>query len=503
MLLASPKPRLSAGASHVYDVIVVGGQLGGALSAALLAKRGYRVLLIEHDGLGAGYAHDGYLLPYAPFVAPPLKTMAVVDEAFVELGLSTVLQRTLKPHLPSLQLVLPHQRADLHSVEARRLKELTREFGAVGASLNKRLKAAAVQHELTDWFFKLRPCLPPSGLLEAWGLRRLVRNHPGIQEAPAIEGDDAPTALLAKLSPFLSHLVSPDHPLGRTRPLSQVLKAPSMLPGSKEAMRELLCRKLTDLGGELLGAGSAEGSIVESLSFEGEKLAGVKIVGSDALYRGSSLVAAIDAGALRRLVSDKQKHKKLVHMCDGVTTHSFLYAVNWVVDLAGLPMGMGDLVLMDSEDPELGPLLIQTGPARRADGKPPSESLRVLCAGAFVPAASRNLGEAGLQRLSARIGGHLERLMPFAREHVLLRSAPYLDAGGARGSRLSPHPLYRVDGKVFLGITGLRQRTPVKNLLLASREVLPGLGLEGEFLAGIRAARMVQDMMKKRILLKR
>jgi len=66
-----------------------------------------------------------------------------------------------------------------------------------------------------------------------------------------------------------------------------------------------------------------------------------------------------------------------------------------------------------------------------------------------------------------------------------------------------PHPLYEVDTEDFLGITGLTQQTPLKNLFLASRETLPGLGLEGEFLAGARAAKLIQETMNKRDPLKR
>ena len=124
--------------------------------------------------------------------------------------------------------------------------------------------------------------------------------------------------------------------------------------------------------------------------------------------------------------------------------------------------------------------------------------MRVVCAGAFVPASVRELGEEHMKALARRIDDQLDALMPFTREKRVLSSAPYLDAGEVRGSRLLPHPLYSFEAEAFLGVTGLKQRTPAKNILLAGREVLPGLGLEGEFLAGMRAARLVQEMLKKK-----
>ena len=50
------------------------------------------------------------------------------------------------------------------------------------------------------------------------------------------------------------------------------------------------------------------------------------------------------------------------------------------------------------------------------------------------------------------------------------------------------HPLYEATLDEFLGVTGLPVRGPWKNLFFAGREVLPGLGIEGEFYAGIQAA---------------
>ncbi len=490
-------PKIAAGPlKHVYDVIVLGGQLGGAMAAALLAKRGYRVLLIEHDGMGHGYEFEGYLLPYAPFVAPALKGMPVVEEAFTELGLTTQVHRQLKPHDPNLQLVFPRQRVDLHPEEPRCAAELIREFGEQGRALSQGIARASSQHEASDAFFKELPALPPEGMMEAWGIKSQIRKHPGLEDNLAVNGGDLPSDLLRGLLPFVSYLSEVKHPLAATRVLSQVLKSSHRYPGGREGFRELLCKRLADLGGDLLTREHAEGSVAEQLELDGSKVMGVKLLQSETLYRASYLVAATDAGALRRLIPDKKKHRKLADMLEIVTTDRFLFNVNWVLPEKFIPRGMGDLLLLQTDEKELGPLLVQVHSARRV-GRSDDEDLRVVSAGAFIPAKSRDLGEGHMHSLVERIGGYLDRLMPFAKTEVTLVSAPYLDAGGVRGARLLPHPLLNVSSDQTLGITGLPQRTPVKNLFLASREVLPGLGLEGEFLAGMRVAALVQESLKK------
>ncbi|MCP3141150.1 NAD(P)-binding protein [Pyxidicoccus xibeiensis] len=508
MATSSAKLKLPSGPSrHVYDVIVLGSQLGGALAAAVLAKRNHRVLLVEHDGMGPGYEHGGYVLPYAPFVAPPLKTMPTVEEALTELGLTATVQRSLRPHAPELQLLLPKHRLDLHGDTARRKAEAARELGEEGEALLGTLAGTAVQHESTDAFFKEAPALPPDGFFEKWGLNKLIKAHPGLEAPLRLVGDSAPVKLVRGLLPFVSHLEAPESPLALTRPLSQVLSSPSAFSGGREGLRELLTRRVTELGGDVLGRDSPTGFIVEELSFDGSKFAGVKLLRSDTLYRAACLVAATDAGALRRLVTDKKHHRGLLEHLDQSTEKSLCFTVNWVVPESALPRGLGELALVDTEDSELGPLLVQVHAARTPAGPGGKEGkevedLRVVCAGAFVPASYRDLGEEHLQGVATRIDEHLDALMPFTAQHRLLRSAPYLDAGGVRGSRLMPHPLYSFESEAFLGVTGLPQRTPAKNILLASREVLPGLGLEGELIAGLRAARMVQDMLKKKDPLK-
>jgi phytoene dehydrogenase-like protein len=486
---------------HVYDVIIMGSQLGGALAAALLAKRSHRVLFIDHDGTGTGYEHGGYVLPYAPSITPALKTMPTVEEAFTELGLTTAVQRTLRPHVPELQLVLPRHRVDLHTDPIRRRAELAREFGETAEGLLSALTATGTQHEASDAFFKEQPNLPPEGFLEKWGLNKKIGQHPGLEAHPRLSNNTPPGALLRGLLPFLTYLDEPTSPLALTRPLSQALQAPQRYPGGSDGLREALVKRLSELGGDVLTRENSDSFIVEEISFDGARFAGVKLLRSDVLYRASCLIAATDSGALRRLIKDRKRHRGLMEQLDLSSTKSLLFSVNWVVPVDTLPRGMGELLLVETDDPELNPLLIQVHPARTPGGKD-DESLRVVCAGAFVPTSVRELGEDHMKVLAKRIDDQLDALMPFTREKRVMSSAPYLDAGEVRGSRLMPHPLYSFEAEAFLGVTGLKQRTPAKNLLLAGREVLPGLGLEGEFLAGMRAARLVQEMLKKKNPLK-
>ena len=68
--------------------------------------------------------------------------------------------------------------------------------------------------------------------------------------------------------------------------------------------------------------------------------------------------------------------------------------------------------------------------------------------------------------------------------------------------RLLAQPLYQAELDATLGITGLPVRAPWKNAFFAGREVVPGLGLEGEFFAGIQAAGHVAANLGRKDLLK-
>jgi hypothetical protein len=77
----------------------------------------------------------------------------------------------------------------------------------------------------------------------------------------------------------------------------------------------------------------------------------------------------------------------------------------------------------------------------------------------------------------ARLARALDAALPFHERHLVHRAEPPPAAH-----------LLRFEASASLGASGLPVRGPWKNAFLASGEVLPGLGLEGELFAGLQAA---------------
>src|SRR5277367_1975032 len=193
------KPRFAAAPSaRVYDAIILGPSLGGAFAAALLARRGLRVLWAEHGAPAVSYAHQGFLWPTTVLPFPSPRALPPFEDALTELGLTTQVSRLLKPVVPALQLVLPRHRLDLPLDEARRLLECNREFGKAGARIASVVKQLQAAHTATDGFLRLSAALPPSGVVARWRVRRAVRAWPALQEASPLSETEPAEHLLAR-----------------------------------------------------------------------------------------------------------------------------------------------------------------------------------------------------------------------------------------------------------------------------------------------------------------
>ena len=473
----------AAPSRHVYDVIVVGGQLSGILSTAMFAKRGLQVLHVPHDGLAEPYTHGEHKLPHAPFFLPPLKAVPAFDEVLQELGITTTIARALQ--LVPLQLLEQDRWFELSHDEKRRGPELARAFGSSAEEFDELMRKAQAAGDASDSFFQSHPDLPPEGFFARWKFKRHLNRFPGLGLDTPLGND----ALVRKLMNFVSSTENAST-LTRARTLGRALAGPAIFQGGREGLWQVIAERARDLGADVLAGDEA----VERLVLEGSTT-GVRLTKNDTTYRAGFVVAATDLDVLTRLMPEKQR-KASAKLLPTVAATKALLTLNLVVPEKSLPRGLGTLALLDAPSIDGGAMLLQVGPSSKPED-------RVLTVAVTAPIGLRAGGEPAIRALIAQVHQALARVMPFTKPHVTLESTPWIDAAHVVAGRAEVAPLFQLSPEAWLGAAGLTTNSPWKRVLMAGRQILPGLGFEGEVLAAQRAVKLVETSLKKNDPLKK
>lgn len=448
--------------THLYDAVVVGGDLAGLVAGALLTKRGARVL-VAPAGEAAGHeVGNGYRLPTRPSLLPSPKNLPSLHALLDELGLMPTVGRAIAPHPGGLQLLLQDARLDWAQEPKARRAELVRAFGEGAQAWEANLFAGDLP--ITTWL-QAAAKLPTLGLRETFSLRK---------PAKALRRFAAEARELGRLGEplqALTHLLSLSDGgrVGAARVLLPLLAQPSGIPGSSlvDELRAYILSKR----GELIEAP------VEEVVVERGAFVGVRFQGLSEPHRGNLALAALHPGRLQGLIDEQRLQRKLEQVAAPWDAASRLHTHHWVARKEALPPGLGAMALLLG--PAGPPTLLGVEPARLQDGAPAPDRL-VFTATASLP-ADRDAA-AGADAIRAQV----EALLPFLQQHV--EHEQHLLGGPAEVR----HP-----SRGALGVEGLPLRSPIRHLLWTSRYVLPGLGLEGELLTGLRAADASDELRRK------
>ncbi len=503
---------------RLYDVCVIGSQLGGVLAGALLARRGFRVLHVAHDDPGFHYVDHGYVLPFGPAVLPSPRHLPAAEAVLAELGLATDVSRALAPTEPDLQLLLPRHRVDLSREPAVLRTELRREWPREADALEAGFAGLATLFDFAGFFLRSAPPLPPDGFGERRAVRKALKAAASAPGAPARRADEARpfegleehelVKSLVASHRFLTYLDGPPSPLSLVRLLGGTFRGTNRLPGGLGTLREMVRRRIAESRGELRG-GPGEPALASALELDGGRVEAVRLADSTDAHVARAFIVATDAERLLELVPAELREGRVGAGLRRVRTSRQLLTVNLVVRETALPPALGENVLAlrnaaDGDGLE-NAVFLQVLPARRdvkkekgAHAPDAVQGERVVCASGFVGAGETR---AALEGAATRIREAVADAIPFFERHLVAESAPVLASQDRSGVSAS-HPLYALESEDALGVAGLPVRGPWKNLFFAGREVVPGLGIEGEFHAGIQAAGHVAALLGRKDVLK-
>jgi hypothetical protein len=219
------------------------------------------------------------------------------------------------------------------------------------------------------------------------------------------------------------------------------------------------------------------------------------------------VIGALPAADLVPLFG-KKPPKRLVELAQQIAIAGWRYTLNLVVDGAGVPEGMAQTVLavIDPAKPLAG------GNAFGVHTSEPDDAGRVVVTlSAILPVEDAEVDDAGdpapwrVGMLRTDLVRALDEVMPFIGRHLVIAHSPHQDMPpeipGNRGGHEAPknlpvpmRPVWRAVGEPVEDSAGCAlapYAIGVKNLTMASTQVLPHLGLEGDLAAGWSAAKVV------------
>ena len=480
-------------AKNFYDAVLVGLDLTTLLAGALLAKRGFRVLVVGQSRPWPSYDIGPLRLPRAPFSLQGPGS-PVLTRVFSELALRPTVQRRTQPLVPALQGVLPRHRVDLGGSPEALTSELAREFPGEAK------QAAALFARIRETSAALDPLLaeelswPPDGFFERRAFARAVQNTPfeGALAETLSELDAAhPLTRLLAASVGFGDAGALAFDLGaRNLRLLDARLSAGMLEEGLTGLYELLLESIRAHNGSLRLADR-----VDVLTPRRGALERLLLLPSDEEIGCHFVLWGLPVDALARQLSDASLLAPMFAEHGEPSAHAHRYVLNLVLSADALPEGLSRDVLLLADG---GPLWIE---AQRMRGG--EHALLSIEASLDARALAASPAMLGAQR--ERIVASLAQLSPFFERHLVLVDSPH-DGRSPEGSAASElamlDPLQRRGAETMQvvyaypqtrvhGCCALPLRTPIERLLLCNAQVVPGLGLEGRFITAWSAAKLV------------
>jgi phytoene dehydrogenase-like protein len=473
-----------------HDVVVVGAGIGGLTAAALLARRGLKVLVVEQHYLAGGFctswprtvrrgaARLRYVFDAGVHDVSGLGPRGPVRHLLGQLGLADRLAWRRVTHeyaLPDLRLAVPHDAADFVTALGERFPRERAGLARFFAEMEAVYRELYADVERTGGV----PC-PPSTVeaMLAWpGAHPHAFRWMQVPFGSMLDThvhDPRLRALLSALTGYLSH---EPHTLtvGAMAPIFGYYFDGGYYPvGGSQAFADALVGAVEAHGGEV-----RRRTAVARIVVERGRAAGVALATGE-VHRAEAVVSNADARrTFLELVGREHLPRAFAREVERLRPSTSAIAVflgvDYVPDVAPLTIqaGAGEglaIAIPSKVDPALAP--------------PGHSSVSLL---ALAPGGGwdrRAPGYAARKRRAAdALVARAERTLPGLRTHVVYRQ----DASPATFARYA----WTTGGAIYGPAGGAWRppaRSPVPGLVLAGAGVFPGAGVEAVVISGTLAA---------------
>lgn len=491
------------GTKNFYDAVLIGLGLPNLLAGGLLAKRGFRVLLVGQGQALPSYQIDGVTVPRAPFTLTGHDSPAV-SRVFSELALKPLMRRRIRPLTPAFQAVLPKHRLDLSADTEALTRDVEREFPAVRRAVDDFIRATQRSWESINRLVERDLMWPPSTFFERREHARAALHHPfgKDDEGPfplAELADDHPFRLLVSSALRFADggLLGQGNAPRQLRLFAALLRGAELSDGGYDGLFELLIESMRTHNGEVRLTDR-----IDRIGVRRGSIDHVRLSPSDEEVGCHFVLSGLPVSRMARLLTDRSDFDGMLDTLGQPRPAFFRYTLNAILEREALPEGMArNVLLLDGNRVHARDRALCLEAKVLEDGR-----RALLTAEALVPAALHADVQAQvLSGLRERVLASLDKLSPFFRQHLLWVDSPHdgRDMYDARKQAYVAPPdafrrgpetmsaLYTYPRMSLHGACALPVRTPVKRLLLCNEQVVPGMGLEGTFLAAWSAARVV------------
>jgi phytoene dehydrogenase-like protein len=503
--------------SKHYDVAVLGAGIGALTTAALLARRSWRVVVLGQGWRAPTYAYDGVTLARRPFTFLAGSSPAW-GRVLVELAQSQTFRRRTLPLDPMFQVLAPRLRLEVPPDVQIFAREIDRAYPEVRRVVDDLYAELARTNAAADSAFEKDLVWPPGRFWERRETERVAAALPhfeGTRSAALLAEfprDHEYRAIVDVPVRFASHSVAlPELAVARLH--GAWTRGVLALAGGEGELIEFLLDRVRTYGGEarledraarlVHRRGSVAGIVVEG----DDDVTGVDFVVTDHTTRG-----------LLDLTSDYDPPRRAMNELPHLLPAERRFVVSIVVRDEGLPAPLAQEAF-----------LMPHGPRGRSDVAAPVVHLQRWPSPSGAPGATLLVAEAlfpegmalPLSRAREAVVASIEALLPFVDRHYLVVDSPHdgrplwdfrggslreVDRATLRagGGALDAEPMaarWQVDPPTFHGLAAEPLRAPLGGAFGVGPSALPALGQEGELLAAWGAARLITrtDRRKERM----